>query len=201
MPRGATGKLHRDRAESKVARHFVCFVEKSVVHHATQREYFVHTYLAGCSFQPFQCYCNTLLGVSCDMEGPHRRRHALKAMYHATCHLFTVQKLVCPPTPSSRACCFLSDPLEMATTVYPNLLAYWIARFPKPPTLRPNRNASSVFVVYRTAGADRGLVKLAPQHCADGTLRRPAGPGMCCEPHAQGCTWVLYHVLWGNARH
>lgn len=51
----------RDRAESKVARHFVCFVQKSVVHHATEREYFVHIYLAGCSFQPFQWHCDLLL--------------------------------------------------------------------------------------------------------------------------------------------
>ena len=41
-------------------------------------------------------------------------------------------------TPSSRASSFLSDPLEMATTVYPNLLAYWMARCPKPPILFSN---------------------------------------------------------------
>lgn len=32
-----------------------------------------------------------------------------------------------PLTPSSKQCSFLSVPLEMATTVYPNLAAYWMA--------------------------------------------------------------------------
>lgn len=38
-------------------------------------------------------------------------------------------------TPSSKQCCFLSEPLEIATTVNPNLAAYWMATCPNPPTL------------------------------------------------------------------